>query len=167
MPRKPAPFRRNPKDRTYTAVRDLTPEDIVSKARSLLRERYRRYQALSGAEDTKAFLVLQLGDFEQEVFACVFLDSQHRVIAFEKLFYGTIDGASVHPRELVKKALSHNAAAVILAHNHPSGVPEPSHADQALTSRLKDALSLIDVRVLDHIIVAGDDSMSFTERGML
>ncbi len=99
----------------------------------------------------------------QEVFAIVFLDNRHRVIAYEELFYGTIDGASVHPREIVRKALEHNAAAVILAHNHPSGIAEPSTADERLTSRVREALGLIDVRVLDHIIVGGDTTYSFAE----
>ena len=101
------------------------------------------------------------------VFACLFLDNRHRVIKYEELFRGTIDGASVHPREVVKRALHHNSAAVILAHNHPSGVAEPSLADEAITRRLKDALSLVDVRVLDHFVVAAGESVSFAERGLL
>jgi DNA repair protein RadC len=109
---------------------------------------------------------LQLRDRPYEVFACLFLDTRHRVIAFEELFRGTIDGASVHPRELVRRALEHNAAAVILAHNHPSGVAEPSAADRQITTRLKDALALVDVRVLDHCVV-GDEIVSFAERGLL
>ena len=98
----------------------------------------------------------------------MFLDNRHRVIAFEELFTGTIDGTSVHPREVVRTALFHNAAAVILAHNHPSGVAEPSQADEQITRRLKDALALVDVRTLDHIIIGdGDSSVSFAERGLL
>ena len=123
MTRKCSPFRRNTKARTYTALRDLTREDIVDKARLLIAERYRRYDVLTDPHATREYLTLHLGDLEQEVFACLFLDNRHRVIVFEKLFFGTIDGASVHPREVVKKALSHNAAAIILAHNHPSGNP--------------------------------------------
>jgi len=121
---------------------------------------------LSSPEDTRAFLVLQLRDNPSEVFAALFLDNRHRVIAFEELFHGTIDGASVHPREVVKRSLYHNAAALILAHNHPSGMAEPSQADQRITQRLKEALALVDVRVLDHIVI-GDKLVSFAERGLL
>jgi len=108
----------------------------------------------------------RLRDYPYEVFACLFLDNRNRLIAFEELFRGTIDGASVHAREVVRKALHHNAAAVILSHNHPSGVAEPSDADQQITVRLKEALSLVDVRVLDHIVV-GDETVSMAERGMI
>ena len=167
MPRKRTPFRRNTEDHTYTALRDLTHEDIVSTACSLITERYHRYDVMKNPDATKAYLTLQLGDLEQEVFSCMFLDSRHRVITFEKLFFGTIDGASVHPREVVKKALSYNAAAVILAHNHPSGIAEPSQADERITRRLKDALALVDIRVLDHIVVGAESVISFAERGLL
>jgi DNA repair protein RadC len=101
------------------------------------------------------------------VFAVLFLDTHHRAISYEELFHGTIDGASVHPREVVNAALRHNAAAVILSHNHPSGVAEPSEADRRITQRLKDALALVDVRVLDHFVVATEGSVSFAERGLL
>lgn len=103
----------------------------------------------------------------REVFAALFLDSRHRVIASEKMFFGTIDGSEVHPREVIRQALSHNAAAIILAHNHPSGVAEPSAADRQITRRLQDALALIDVRVLDHFIIAGSSTFSFAARGLL
>ncbi len=103
----------------------------------------------------------------REVFAALFLDSRHRVIASEKMFFGTIDGSEVHPREVVRQALSHNAAAIILAHNHPSGVAEPSAADRQITRRLQDALALIDVRVLDHFIIAGSSTFSFAARGLI
>jgi DNA repair protein RadC len=109
---------------------------------------------------------LKLATYEHEVFACLMLDNRNRVIAFRELFRGTIDGASVYPREVVKQALADNAAAVIFAHNHPSGATEPSQADIAITERLKKALALIDVRVLDHLIV-GDEVTSFAERGIL
>ena len=108
----------------------------------------------------------RLRDNPAEVFACLFLDNRHRVIAYEELFRGTIDGASVHPREVVKRALHFNTAAVILAHNHPSGIAEPSQADERITQRLKDALALVDIRLLDHMII-GDDVVSFAERGLL
>ena len=113
------------------------------------------------------YLHASLRDREAEVFCVLFLDNRHRLIRFEECFNGTIDGASVYPREIVRKALGHNAAAVILAHNHPSGVTEPSQADIALTSRLKDALSLIDVRVLDHFIVGDGQPLSLSERGLM
>lgn len=103
----------------------------------------------------------------REVFAALFLDSRHRVIASEKMFFGTIDGTEIHPREVVRQALSHNAAAIILAHNHPSGVAEPSAADRQVTRRLQAALAMIDVRVLDHFIIAGSSTFSFAARGLL
>ena len=101
------------------------------------------------------------------MFACLFLDNRHRLIRFEELFRGTIDGASVHPREVVRQALAHNAAALILAHNHPSGVAEPSGADRQITRRLVDALALVDVRVLDHLVVGRGEAFSFAEQGLL
>ncbi|OQW95952.1 MAG: hypothetical protein BWK79_00650, partial [Beggiatoa sp. IS2] len=118
-----------------------------------LRTCLQRGDALSNPEDTRNYLLSELSGHPHEVFACLFLDNKHRVIKFEELFYGTIDGASVYPREVVKRALQHNAAAVIFAHNHPSGVAEPSDADIAITRRLREALNLIDVRVLDHFVV--------------
>jgi DNA repair protein RadC len=111
--------------------------------------------------------VSELRDRPFEVFCCLFLDNRHRLIAFDELFRGTIDGASVHPREVVRQALQRNAAAVILAHNHPSGVAEPSQADELITHRLKDALALVDIRVLDHLIVGDSRCTSFAERGLL
>jgi DNA repair protein RadC len=122
--------------------------------------------SLTSPQASKDFVKLKLATYEHEVFACVFLDNRNRVITFEEMFRGTIDGASVYPREVVKACLSHNAAAVIFAHNHPSGTTEPSQADIAITERLKKALALIDVRVLDHLIV-GEDVTSFAERGLL
>jgi len=116
---------------------------------------------------TREFLVARLRDSPHEVFCCLHLDNRHRLIAFEELFRGTIDGASVHPREVVKQALAHNAAALILAHNHPSGIAEPSQADELITRRLREALALVDIRILDHIIVADTGCLSFAERGLL
>jgi len=117
--------------------------------------------------DTKDFLVLKLAEKEAEVFSVMFLDNRHRLIEYVEMFQGTIDGASVYPREVVKAALQHNAAAVIVAHNHPSGVPEPSTADERITTRLKDALDLVQIRLLDHIIVGRTETVSLAERGML
>lgn len=144
-------------------------DGIIEAALNILEQRI-TYKTdtpiLTSPEDSKNYVKLQLALYEHEVFACLFLDNRHRVIAFEKLFRGTIDGASVYPREVVKSALGHNAAAVIFAHNHPSGVAEPSKADENITQRLKSALELIDVRVLDHLVV-GEDIVSFAERGLL
>lgn len=126
-----------------------------------------RGDAMTSPEATRRFLSAQLRDREQEVFACLFLDNRHRVLAFEEMFYGTVDSAHVYPREVVKRALHYNAAALILAHNHPSGVAEPSRADEQITIRLKDALALIDVRVLDHLIVGDGCMTSLAERGLI
>lgn len=123
--------------------------------------------ALANPRATREFLRSRLRDLPHEVFCCVYLDSRHRVIAFEELFRGTIDGASVHPREVVKQALARNAAAVILVHNHPSGLAEPSQADELITRRLKEALALVDIRVLDHVVVGDGVCESFAERGLL
>jgi len=142
---------------------------IIESALKILEQRISynsESQKFTSPDDSKAFVKLQLATLEHEVFACMFLDNQHRVITFKQMFRGTIDGASVYPREVVKEALAHNAAAVIFAHNHPSGVAEPSQADQQITKRLKDALALVDVRVLDHLVV-GQEVVSFAERGLL
>lgn len=126
-----------------------------------------RGETLLNPAKTRRFLKSRLRGYQQEVFACLFLDNQHRVIKFEELFKGTIDGASVYPREVVKKALALNAAAVILAHNHPSGLAEPSQADLRITEKLKSALLLVDIRVLDHMIIGDGEVMSFAESGIL
>ncbi|HEY9202436.1 MAG TPA: DNA repair protein RadC [Gammaproteobacteria bacterium] len=139
---------------------------VLEMARRYLFENLQRGDTLSSPEDTRQYLSSQLRDYPHEVFAALFLDQRHRVICFEELFRGTIDGASVYPREVVKKALQHNAAALIFAHNHPSGVAEPSQADEQITRRLIEALKLVDVRVLDHFVV-GDEVVSFAERGLL
>ena len=123
--------------------------------------------ALETPAATRALLARLLGTLTHEVFCALYLDNRHRLIAMRELFRGTIDGASVHPREVVKEALAHNAAAVILAHNHPSQVCEPSQADELITARLKDALALVDIRVLDHMIVGGAKCTSFAERGLI
>jgi len=139
---------------------------VLEMANRHLYEQLERGSALENPNATKDYLASQLRAYQHEVFAGLFLDNRHRVLQFEELFTGTIDGASVYPREVVKKAMSYNAAAVIFAHNHPSGVSEPSQADRHITQRLSEALALIDVRVLDHIIV-GDELISFAERGYL
>jgi DNA repair protein RadC len=123
--------------------------------------------ALTTPDATRRFLIAQLRDRPFEVFCCLFLDNRHRLIAFEEIFRGTVDGASVHPREVVRQTLLHNAVSVILAHNHPSGVLEPSQADEYVTQRLRDTLALVDVRVLDHLIVGDGGCYSFSEHGLL
>ena len=123
--------------------------------------------ALAAPEATRKFLLAQLRDRPYEVFCCLYLDNRHRLIAFEELFRGTLNGASVHPREVVRQTMLHNAAALILAHNHPSGVLEPSQPDEFITLRLRDALALVDVRVLDHFIVGDGSCFSFVEHGLL
>jgi DNA repair protein RadC len=136
-------------------------------ARRHLLETLRRGDALESPEHTRRYLSTRLRDMPHEVFACLFLDNRHRVIAFEELFRGTINGASVHPREVVKQALAHNAAALIVAHNHPSGVAEPSDADRRITQQLSEALALVEIRVLDHLVVGDGEMVSFAERGLL
>lgn len=140
---------------------------VLEMSRRYLSEALQRSDALTSPQLTRDYLRACLRDEQREVFSCLFLDSQHRVIIFEPLFFGTLDAASVYPREVVKRALRHNAAALIFAHNHPSGVAEPSQADQRITQRLKDALALVDIRVLDHIVIGDVDVMSFAERGLI
>lgn len=135
--------------------------------RRYLEESLKRDTPLTSPAMTRHFLLSRLRAYPHEVFACIFLDNRHRIIVFEELFTGTIDGASVYPREVVKRTLYHNAAAVIFAHNHPSGIAEPSQADKHITRRLIDALALIDVRVLDHFVIGDDIVVSFAERGLL
>jgi DNA repair protein RadC len=140
---------------------------VVAAAKAHLRRRVRRGVALTSPSVVRDFLTLTLGDRDCEYFCVVCLDTRHRFLRFVELFRGTIDGASVHPREVVKLALAKNAAALVLAHPHPSGVAEPSQADELLTRRLREALALVDIRVLDHTIVAGGETLSFAERGLL
>ncbi len=140
---------------------------VVEMARRHLAEHLRRSTALNSVAAVRQYLIAQLRHQPHEIFAVLFLDNQHHLIKYEALFNGTIDGASVYPREVVKKVMQHNAAAVIFAHNHPSGIAEPSRADRDITRRLTDALSLVDVRVLDHLIVGEGEIVSFAERGLL
>lgn len=140
---------------------------VVEMARRALQEEMRTGDALNSPRAVRDFLQLLLHARQQEVFVAIFLDAQHRVVATEELFHGTLTQTSVYPREIVKRALHHNAAAMIFAHNHPSGVAEPSDSDRLLTEELKKALALVDVRVLDHFIVAGAGCLSFAEKGWL
>jgi DNA repair protein RadC len=147
------------------------PHETLAAARELvsrwLAEDLGARDVMRSPAVVREYLQLMLAGLDHEVFMSLFLDAQHRLIAAEPLFYGTIDGASVYPREVVKRVLAVGAAAVIFAHNHPSGVAEPSQADEHITQRLKSALDLIDVRTLDHFVVAGNKITSFTERGLL
>lgn len=141
-------------------------DDVIYEAITIYNRYFARGEKLDSPDKARDLIKLKLAPYEYEVFLCLFLDNQHKVIACEELFRGTIDSAGVYPREVVKAALQHNAAAVILAHNHPSGVAEPSVADKAITEKLKQALGLIDVRVLDHFI-AGETVYSFAEQGLI
>lgn len=143
-----------------------TKEEIISCAISLLDNQIRENDLLCSPKQTREFLTLQLSDELAEVFCVLFLDNHHRVISFDRMFNGTINGASVYPREVVRAAIKRNASAVIFAHNHPSGVAEPSDADITITKRLTEALALIDVRVLDHFVV-GDEVVSMAESGLM
>jgi DNA repair protein RadC len=140
---------------------------VLEMSRRALRERLERGPALNSPQTVRDYLRLRLQGLAHEVFVAVFLDAQNRVLEVEELFRGTLTQTSVFPREIVKRALHFNAAAIIFAHNHPSGVAEPSRADEALTQTLKQTLALVDVKVLDHFVVGGDCAMSFAERGLL
>ena len=140
---------------------------VLELSRRYLDEILMRSDPLESPDVTEQYLKSALRDCSNEVFACLFLDTRHRVIAFEELFHGTIDGATVYPRVVAEKALRHGAAALIVAHNHPSGVSEPSLADQAITRRLKDALALLDIRLLDHFVIGEGTPVSMAARGLL
>jgi DNA repair protein RadC len=149
------------------AYRVATQEEVLSQAWVVLANRVKPGLTLSSPRDVKDFLRLEIGSLEFEVFGAVFLDAQTRIIELKQMFRGTVTQTAVYPREVVKEALKLNAAALILYHCHPSGVPEPSRADEHLTSTLKAALSLVDVRVVDHIIVTATATVSLAERGLL
>jgi DNA repair protein RadC len=140
---------------------------VLELSQRYLRSEISERDVLTSPEATRTYLKSRLRVYPHEVFACLFLDNRHRVIEYRELFRGTIDGASVHPREVVREAMRWNAAAVIFAHNHPSGVAEPSQADIRITERLREALALVDVRVLDHIVIGEGGGTSFAERGLL
>ena len=152
---------------TYLVESPVTETDILLLARQLATLRLRRGRALTSPKEVFNHLQALLAEYEHEVFALLMLDSRHRVVAFEEVFRGTLDGASVYPREVVKIALEHNAAAMILVHNHPSGDPEPSQADRTLTTKLQGALNLVGVRTLDHIVVGHEGCVSLAEQGYL
>jgi DNA repair protein RadC len=140
---------------------------VLELAQRHLKEILQRGDVIQSVADTRRYFMVRMRHHPHEVFSCLFLDNKHRVIDYEELFFGTIDSSSVHPRQVVKRALYHNAAAAIVAHNHPSGIAEPSRADELITVRLKEALALVDVRLLDHIVVGDSQVVSLAERGVL
>lgn len=148
-------------------LRPASGEEIISAARTALARRVRRGTAMSSPQSARDFLSMKIGALDHEVFCALFLDTRHRLIEYRALFRGTIDGATVYPREVLREALSLGAAAVIFAHNHPSGVAEPSEADRSITTKLTKALALVDIRVLDHLVIAGDAMVSLAERGFI
>ena len=150
-----------------SSLSDRERKSVITLAMSILAARHHRGRVLRSPADTEAYLRLQMADLPNERFGCLYLDNRHRVLELRELFHGTIDGTSVYPRVVVQQTLELNAAAVILFHNHPSGVAEPSQADERITRRLKAALELIDVRVLDHFIVASGGSTSMASRGLI
>jgi DNA repair protein RadC len=153
---------------TDFAILDGSEDDLIRAALRILESRLHvRDTTLTSPQSVRDYLRLLLTGLEHEVFVTLFLDAQHRLIAADEMFRGTLTQTSVHPREVVKAALRYNAAAVILAHNHPSGVAEPSRADELLTETLRQTLGLVDVRTLDHFVVAGSATVSFAERGLL
>jgi DNA repair protein RadC len=147
--------------------RTASADEVLCQARSVLAQRVHRGVQFSSPADVKDYLRIQMGALEHEVFMVIFLDHQHGLLALKEMFRGTLAQTSVYPREVVKEALALNAGAVVFAHNHPSGTPEPSRADEFLTQSLKTALALVDVRVLDHFVVGGADLVSFAERGLM
>ena len=144
-----------------------TAEQVLEAARQVIEHKMQRGASFTSPAAVKEYLCAKLAGYEHEVFAVLFLDTKHRLIEYVEMFHGTIDGASVYPRAVLKRAIEHNCSAVIFAHNHPSGVTEPSHADKAITTRLKSVLELVDVRVLDHFIVGEGTPFSFAEAGLL
>ncbi|ERY33667.1 TPA: RadC family protein [Pseudomonas aeruginosa] len=144
-----------------------TADQILEAARQVIDQKIPRGALFTSPELVKDYLRTKLVGFEHEVFAVLFLDTKHRLIEYAELFHGTIDQASVYPREVVKAALRVNAAAVVFSHNHPSGNPEPSHADKVLTQRLREALAIVEIRTLDHIVVGSEGTVSFAEQGLL
>ncbi|RLQ21857.1 DNA repair protein RadC [Seongchinamella sediminis] len=171
MASKSSPAKASSKNRLaalkIASLTDFEKQSLLQLALAVLGEMHRPGTELPSPNRTREYLRMLLADRKAEVFGCVYLDNRHHVIEAAELFQGTIDGASVYPRVVVQQALTLNAAAVLFFHNHPSGIAEPSHADKAITQRLKDALALVDIRVLDHFIVTSGESLSFAESGLL
>lgn len=152
---------------THHVTSPVTETDIITMAKRFARRKLAKGRKITQPSQAFEHQQLLLQDYEHEVFSVLFLDSQHRVIRFEELFRGTIDAASVYPREVLKAALAYNAAAVILVHNHPSGDPEHSVSDRKITERLKEVLGLMDIRVIDHVVVGSEGHVSFAKLGIL
>ena len=150
-----------------TGLASVPDSEIIEAALKILSKRMTRGSLLSSPKAARDYLALRFGHCEHEVYSAIYLDKRHRVLACEELFRGTIDGASVHPRIVVKQALKHNAASLLISHNHPSGETSPSQADEMISQRLRDALALIEVRLVDHIITSGGNSYSMAEHGLL
>lgn len=157
---------RSNSNKVYVTDKPMTENQVLEKAAEILACKYVREGAFTSSQATREFLRFKLGNYEREVFAVMLLDSQHKLIDYQELFIGSINSANIYTREVVKAVLQENAAAVIFAHNHPSGISEPSMADKHITKRLQDALALIDVTVLDHVIV-GESCYSFAENSLL
>ena len=151
----------------YQTLEPVTREQIIRFAHSLLTRQFRNRRKITSSYDVHQWLVLKLAEDTRESFGMILLSQQHHLLGYHTLFTGTLNQTMVYPREIVALALTHHAAAVILVHNHPSGEPEPSHADKHITQKITDALSLLDIRVVDHLIVGGDDAYSFAEHGLL
>jgi DNA repair protein RadC len=162
-----SPFRYLEATGQYKVLRPLTANEILVKAKSIIKRQFQRGKAISSPDECREFLMLELSSLEHELFYCIFLDNQHRIIKSECCFKGTIHHANVYPRELLKRALKLNAKALILAHNHPSGQSEPSKEDKAITKSLIDALALVEITVLDHFVIGGTELFSFAEAGLL
>ena len=166
--RKPTPSAPNRLEAmTPKTMTKAEKDTVIMLAMNMLSSRHHRGRPIRSPADTQAYLRLKLADVKTERFGCLFLDNRHRILGMRELFQGTIDGTSVYPRVVVQEALEVNAAAVILYHNHPSGVAEPSQADEMITRRLKSALELVDIRVLDHFVVASSDCVSLAARGLI
>ena len=150
-----------------SGFREATLEEIMAGARTALSRHVWKGTLMDSPKATADYLMARLAERDFETFTLPHLDNRHRLIACQELFRGTIDGATVHPREVVKEALRHGSAAIIMAHNHPSGVAEPSQADEMITKRLREALALVDIRVLDHVVIAKADYVSFAARGFV
>jgi DNA repair protein RadC len=151
----------------FQVLRPVTGDEILAMAKRLIQHKYRRGRSLTSPDNCREFLMLELAPLEHEVFYGIFLDNQHRIIKAECCFQGTIHHANVYPREVVKRGLQLNAKALILAHNHPSGLAEPSKEDKAITKRLIEALALVEITVLDHFVIGGTELFSFAEAGLL
>ena len=151
----------------YSVKGTVTSEQILAMAQNLVEEDFERGASITSTDDAKKHLQILMAPLKQEVFALLFMDAQHRIIRFEKLFFGTIRLVSVFPREVVRKAMEYNAACLIAVHNHPSGSPQPSKEDINMTVRLKDALALIDVNLLDHVVVGAEGTVSMAEDNLI